>query len=284
MAGMAPSLRFAALLSVPSLAVLLALGCGSDADDGNTSGSSSTSTGAGAGPVACEPTGGLVPSDLTGTYAYREITTLRVTVPGYADQVNTHIINTLLVQQTQSGTDVTFDASYCDQVTDDADLPVHIIIPDAFVASLQPFSRTGTFASGAYHLPVTFHDEGVALSEPETEALPEDPTDPRVVDEDGDGKPGLTLQVTGLLDGEIYVVQRASTELVGGAVSEDILEGEVLFTSEQVILGSDPANLKDLAASGVEDTTQCASTFRAVRIPDGSDCAYVLANAATLFP
>lgn len=277
--------RFAALLVVPSLfALALASGCGSDSDDGGATGSSSTSTGAGAGPVACEPTGGPEISDLTGTWAYREITTLRVTVPGYADQVNTHIVNTLLVQQTQTGSDVTFDASYCDQVTDDADLPVHILIPDAFLAALEPFTRSGTFTAGAYHMPVVFHSEGVTLTEPDTEALPTDPSDPRVQDEDADGKPGLTLQVTGLLDGEIYVVQRASTELVGGAASEDALEGEVLFTSEQVILGSDPTNLKDLASSGTADTTKCASSFRAVRIPDGSDCAYVLANVATLFP
>ncbi len=126
-------------------------------------------------------------------------------MPGYADQVNTHIINTLLVQQTQTGADVTFDASYRDQVTDDADLPVHILIPDAFVATLKPFSRAGTVAAGAYHMPVAYHAEGVALSDPATEALPTDPSDPRVLDEDADGKPGLTLQVTGLLDGEIYV-------------------------------------------------------------------------------
>ena len=58
----------------------------------------------------------------------------------------------------------------------------------------------------------------------------------------------------------------------------------MLFTSEQVVLGSDPTSLKDLASSGVEDTTKCASSFRMVRIADDADCAFVMANEATLFP
>ena len=37
--------------------------------------------------------------------------------------------------------------------------------------------------------------------------LPGEADDPRVVDADSDGNPGVTVQVRGLIDGEVYMVQ-----------------------------------------------------------------------------
>ena len=126
--------------------------------------------------------------------------------------------------------------------------------------------------------------EGDELADPATDPLPTDPTDPAVVDQDADGKPGMTLRLTGLVDGEIYVVQRGYTAASGAAESADEVRGHVDFVSEQVILESDPTSIKDLASQAATDTTPCASFFRMKRLDAGSDCAFVIASFATLFP
>ncbi len=267
------------LLSASSLV----FGCGSSSDDGATTSTSSSSSGG--GPEACIPESGAAGAELTGRFAYRELRTLLVSLPGYAEPLPTAIENILLVDQVQSGADVTLTSTFCSHTIEDEKLPAHITVPATFVASLPPFTREGTIsATGDYDLPTFFRLEGVNLTNVEAEALPETSDDARVYDQDNDGKPGLTLIVTGLVDGEMYVIERSSTALSGKAISSDVVEGALTVSSEQVVLGSDPTNLKDLTKPGVADPTECASYFRMVRIADDADCAFVTANKGTLFP
>ena len=77
---------------------------------------------------------------------------------------------------------------------------MHVIIPDAFVAALPPFTRTGTYVEAGgehtYALPRFYLVQGANLTDEANEALPTAPDDPRVYDQDGDGKPGMTLRAT----------------------------------------------------------------------------------------
>ena len=267
------------LLSVSSLA----LGCGTSSDDAASSSTGSSSSGG--GPEACVPESAGTLTDATGRFAYRELRTLLVSLPGYAEPLPTAIENVMLVDQTQSGQDVTLTSTFCSHTIDDAKLPAHITVPAASVASLPPFTRAGTLsAAGDYDLPTFYRLEGVNLTTVESEMLPETSEDARVYDQDNDGKAGLTLIVTGLVDGEMYVIYRTSPALSGKTVASDAIEGALTVSSEQVVLGSDPTNLKDLTKPGVADPTACASYFRMVRVADDADCAFVIANKATLFP
>jgi hypothetical protein len=268
---------------------LLGLGCGSDPAGGGGAAGSGGTGGAG-GEDGCEVTADPSVTDISGRWAYLEVGSQLVQAPGFADPFHNRIISVLLLDQTQSGEDVTVSGEYCDHYTEDPDSVVHAVIPDAYKDSLKPISRTGTFAESGgslrYMLPVFYEVAGATLTDVATEDLPVDPTDPRVLDEDGDAKPGVTIRLTGLVDGEVYVVERKSTAADGVAVATDRIEGLLDFTSEQSVLASDPASLKDSAdaTQTSTDPALCSSYFRMARVPDTADCAYVNAEKDTLFP
>jgi len=171
---------------------------------------------------------------------------------------------------------------------EDPDLVVHIVIPEAYREALPPFSRPGSYTQEdggwRYRLDKYWQVEGAMLGDAAADPLPTTSDDPAVVDQDGDGKPAMTLRVTGLVDGEIYVVQRGWTELTGGPESDDEIRGELAFEAEQNVVGSDPANLQDLASEASTDTAPCASRFRMRRVSDDADCDFVKDNVTTLFP
>ena len=124
----------------------------------------------------------------------------------------------------------------------------------------------------------------MAKAMPETEALPTDPKDPRVVDADGDGKPGVTLEIKGgLINGQVYVVNRSIIENGGTVLSADRIVGPSKTTQAQVVLDANPNVLKAPVKTD-PDPDASKSTFALVRISGAqNDCAYIKKNAATLF-
>jgi hypothetical protein len=226
--------------------------------------------------------------DVSGKWAYYQVTSRLIVVPGFTDPFHTAVVSLLLVDQTQQGDAITFDAQYCDHYSEDPDLVVHVVIPEAYTAALPPFTRSGTYVKAGdtyeYSLPQLWQVEGAVLDDIDSDPLPTTPDAPVVVDQDMDGKPGMTLRLTGLVDGEIYVVERHWTTVEGGPESEDEIRGQLTFDAEQVILESDPANLKDLAQQATPDKAACASFFRMKRVADDADCALLKESFATLFP
>jgi hypothetical protein len=79
---------------------------------------------------------------------------------------------------------------------------------------------------------------GAILADPEMDALPSEPSDPRVFDLDGDGHPGITIQasILGLMNGECYAVQRYRYRLNGTVFDANTIVGYVDWTSEQNVL------------------------------------------------
>jgi hypothetical protein len=181
------------------------------------------------------------------------------------------------------------NAEYCDQTAStDATALAYVIIPDSYVKSIKPFVRLGSYAPGSdgvnvLILPSFVEVQGATLADPVNDALPTDPSDPAVTDQDQDGNPGITIKLGGIVSGDLYVVQRQTSELTGIAVSSDRIEGHYGFTSEQNVLASNPSSLKVLAAqTAITDSNLCASTFAMVRVQAASTCADLVANS-TLF-
>ena len=79
---------------------------------------------------------------------------------------------------------------------------------------------------------------GASLRRPRGDPLPSHQLDPRVTDADGDGKPGVTVRVHGLIDGEIYLVQRTWSALRGRSVHAERFEGNLVHGKEEVVLGA----------------------------------------------
>ncbi|MBI1320785.1 MAG: hypothetical protein GC168_17815 [Candidatus Hydrogenedens sp.] len=89
-----------------------------------------------------------------------------------------------------------------------------------------------------------------------------DPNDPLINDDDGDGKPGLTvyLKLYGLIDGEIYIARREIFENDMTLYSDGSLRGTVTDSSEQLVVGAslrilnvpnNPAQWPDLGLSPI---------------------------------
>ncbi|XXX80831.1 hypothetical protein WMF30_18925 [Sorangium sp. So ce134] len=280
------NILFTALLALPLL------GCGSDSDDSagaTTSAGSGGSGGAGGQSPGCAPTAATDIADVSGKWAYRAIGSQLTQAQGL-DPFHTRIVSVLLVTQQQDGDAISFNGAYCDHYTEDPDAIVHAVIPDTFREALAPVTRAGTFAASGgggrrYQLGRLHEVVGATLEDPAQDELPTDPADARVVDQDEDGHPGMTIQLQGLIDGSVYVAERKWTELDGVAVAADRIEGRLGFASEQSVLDTDPPSLKASTAASrtYPDPEECNSTFVMVRIPDDADCAWIEAAAETLF-
>lgn len=127
---------------------------------------------------------------------------------------------------------------------------------------------------------------GIRLDDPANEPLPTDPDDPRIVDDDGDGNPGITvtIRVSDDLIGELYIARREIFAYEAFLVEPDLITGTVTDDSEQLVIGvSDPV----FAGSGAEwvqhpDLTKSPIILR--RVESDWDCDRLVAERDALFP
>lgn len=192
--------------------------------------------------------GALVPPDLSGRWAMVQVMPAMTTLPIFGDVELTTIV-TALVDVEQTGTCLEFRDVYC--FTDvQMNPPVAASrVPDRFIASLRPAPRTAALepCDAGWRLvqPSVTEIRGARLSDPEHEPLPTDAADPRVIDQDDDGHPGLTVPVVvaGLVSGDTYVVQRLRFALAGDAVDSDTISGSIEWSSEQNVIAASDALL-----------------------------------------
>ncbi|MCA9563001.1 MAG: hypothetical protein KC561_05905 [Myxococcales bacterium] len=108
--------------------------------------------------------------------------------------------------------------------------------------------------------------------------LPEDDDDPRVQDDDQDGNPGVTVNVSGMVDGQIYIVQRRETSLCG-AGDEDGIEGLITWQIDQTTVGASSFMLnRQTELVPVPDPT--VHRFWLSRLPNETTCAEIYSEAS----
>lgn len=223
-------------------------------------------------------------ADLSGTWAMLNVHTATVDLP-VVGATTVRTTGRFLVVVAQDGRDLTLAVTVCSLAIDNGTDLVATIVPDAFVRSLPVAERPAQLepVDGGLRLvqPRWYDVRGVRLDDPASEALPTEPADPRVWDQDGDGNPGITLQVTGVVDGAVYVAQRASEVLTGVDHTESTLDGFVAWTDEQVVLGADNVLLEvdQLARPAAADE----SFFLMTRMDEGADCERILADGNARF-
>lgn len=141
---------------------------------------------------------------------------------------------------------------------------------------------------GALHVerPATPTPIGIDLDDPATESLPTDPKDPRFVDSDGDGKPGVTakIEVSPQLKGEIYLARREIFAYDITATSPDRLEGTITDGSEQVIIGSSDPVFAQAGGNWKQIDDPERNPVIWVRVDDTWDCDRLAAERDRLFP
>jgi hypothetical protein len=193
----------------------------------------------------------------------------------------------LILDQVEDGDVVNVNATICDidLINGESGLgPVQIVVPDAFVNSLNPSQIVYHLTQDGTNVLIT-HEKlieirGANFIDPANDPMPEDATDLRVYDQDGDGHPGMTIIATGVISGEMYTVQRTTSAINGYITSSDTFDGMVVWSDEQVVLEAENSVLEGamLTTPHLED-----SKFYTTRIDSNSDCQYVIDNKDILF-
>jgi hypothetical protein len=132
----------------------------------------------------------------------------------------------------------------------------------------------------------------VELDDPMNETLPESAEDPRVIDQDGDGEPGMTVRVEGIISGDIYVAQRNWKVFCGDLVSGDEttgsedaprIAGNIRWGMDQRVLGAS-SGLLNRQTDSVPHPDLARNTFEIVPIDPAWGCDDIEAHADALFP
>lgn len=246
-------------------------------------------------PDVAWPDTGPPTADLTGTWAAVEVTTATLGVLGAAASTN-EITTLVRMTVSQDGGALSVEQEICsiDLVnsvgTGGEGTLVTTLIPPAYIASLPVSTRYGTVeeqGAGRWRVTLPRHDEvrGAHLDDEASTPLPTSAQDPRVVDQDGDGHPGMTVQLKGsLLNGLLFVVERDWTALEGEVAAADRIEGHVTWDSEQVILGAVPPSLASTSPISAPDPNPDHSAFIMRRAPAEATCAELVRDRQVLFP
>jgi hypothetical protein len=124
---------------------------------------------------------------------------------------------------------------------------------------------------------------GARLDNPGSDTLPSMASDPRVFDQDGDGHPGVTAHIAGLVSGDVYVAQREKSSYAGKLVADGQLTGLVTGTSEQMVLDASNTLLNQNVPS-MPDPDPQKSNVTLKRVESEWDCDKLVAQIATVFP
>lgn len=231
-----------------------------------------------------ESTSSLPPgaADLVGRWAHFDVV-------AYSDpSMNTGIISTGFADLELRDGELWNQMVFChaDTVTDQ---PIEVSISDAATQAILPVATPVEVVEvdGQLQLsrPPTPTPIGVRLDDPADESLPDDPSDPRFFDADGDGNPGVTssVKVSEDLQGEIYLARREIFAYDVVQVDPDRLEGSITDSSEQLILGaSDPAFLTPAQWVQVDDPALNPVIW--VRVDEDWDCDRLAEERDRLFP
>ena len=127
---------------------------------------------------------------------------------------------------------------------------------------------------------------GIRLDDPANESLPTDPNDPRIVDDDGDGQPGITvtIKVTDDLIGELYIARREIFAYEVSLTGPDTLEGTVTDGSEQLVIGASDPIFADSGDDWVQYPDLSKSPIILERVAPDWDCDRLASERASLFP
>lgn len=159
-------------------------------------------------------------------------------------------------------------------------------IDDAVPRSIEPQVSTLEFVTegGAisWIRPESATAVGFRAGSP-TDALPMASTDPRVFDQDGDGQPGVTVSVSGLASGDVYVVQWQRSWYQGAlGTSGPVLGENHSDASTQRTIGAS-TSLLEMDIPSRADTNRADSTVRFVPLTGEYDCDRLVGEASTIF-
>jgi len=203
------------------------------------------------------------------------------------------------IVQEQEQEKVHIKATYCNiKIDNSASSILQIIMPQSFADALGTADKESVMAKredGTFDFTqdvfweIRGIDPNCYGNNPAGYTLPTNQNDPCVQDWDNDGMPGLTLNAKSLTTSVLSIVEKSSSTIYDGNVSEDGLKINALvsWTDEQKVLYAENSMLKTGSENQIKDNSDkfdgIANFIEQVKIEDGSDCAYIVNNAATIF-
>lgn len=254
---------------------LLAGACGS-------SGSASSDEAGAEEPGATSPESAVPGADLAGRWAHYDIVAYENSL------MKTMIVSYGFTDFTVEGDQLIESEEFCtaDQVSDQ---PMQTSISDAATQAIVPESTPVEVSGepGAWRIrrPATPTPVGIELEDPATDELPTDPNDPRIVDDDGDGKPGITVVVRlgDTFEAELYLARREIFAYDMAQVDADTIVGTVTDSSEQLLIGASDPLLEGTDANWDQVEDLSLSPIVLKRVGDDWDCDRLSAEIDALF-
>lgn len=264
-------------LLVPAALAVAALGlagCGSDGASGDGGAAGSASEAAEVPEV--------LGAELAGTYAHHDV------VAYESADMKTLIVTYGLSELEVVGGELVTTQTFC-AAEHRTDQPIETAISDAATQAIVPVpvAVEVTDEDGTLRVrrPETPTGIGIELEDPAVDVLPTDPDDPRIVDDDGDGKPGVTVTVrlSDDVQGELYIARRERFAYDLALQDDGSLAGHVDDASEQLLIGaSNDLFLTEAPWVQVDDQSKSPITWTPL---EGEwDCDQLLAAREELFP
>jgi len=223
-------------------------------------------------------------ADYAGTWAQLRVQTMRVNFPllGEMKVTNTWVLRATM---TADGRALNIVAEACELTHDTGTSLLHTEFPLAAVHRQGGLRGRATLREEGgelkYFQARHFMVFGANLADPANDTLPTDATDERVVDAEDDGHPGVTLALTGAMNGSIYMVARSWLTLRGVA-GGDRIDGTIQWGEDRSVLEASSPLLTNLPV-GHPDDDRDSSYFRTTRVDPSTTCAQILARRDELF-
>ena len=164
-------------------------------------------------------------------------------------------------------------------VTSFSDEATQAIVPRSAV--VQVFQEAGEWKIWRPATPTLIGIDG----DPDV-TLSMDPNDPNINDDDGDGKPGVTVDIKlfGLIDAELYIARREIFQNDLTLYSDGSIQGHVVDGSEQLVIGASLSFLNK-PNNPPQHSDLSLSPMMLIPIADDVDtCDELMAMRDSLFP
>ena len=237
-----------------------------------------------ANPTTDSPADTTELPDLEGVWAQKLVTTAVSKVP-LIGEIISQTVTLQRVTIAQSGTELVLDAQTCDVQLESNQSSLATHIPRRFVDAIDAPPRKAYLRKrkGGYYLlaPGRTKTLGVKLAG-DSDKLPTEASDPRVFDQDEDGHPGMTVRVSGFIDGKLYMLQKSWDRLWGKLLEGDRIAGRVKWKAQQVVLDS-TSSLLGSPPDSKPHADPKQSYFRMTRVDAHTSCNDIRKNKKTLF-
>jgi hypothetical protein len=217
------------------------------------------------------------PPQVAGTWAQIQVQTSIANIP-FAGEVVSHTMAILRVVIEQDSRRLKVHSTPCHISVDSEIDMVRTVVPLAMVRAIgtQEFrARLKPSKAGwIYYQPPVMQTLGVRLTDEWKEEMPVSPDDPRLIDADADGKPGVTVRIEGVIDGAIYIAQRSWSRLEG-IIASDRIKGSLTWQTDQAILDATSVLLSSSPQTRPSPVPS-SNYFRAIRVAPEITCEDIL--------